>query len=278
MKAKRIFCIPWGDRTIASSRLRIYQPFPYLENAVIGTPKKYKKGDVLIIQKALRHDELEKAQKEGAKVVYDIDDNYMDKKDFVQMAEDADLVTVGSSFFHRYFPEAPVIDDSLDWDGTIKQDYTKTNTVGWVGFGFHSFIDAISPVFWQKGMVVRTIVGKEYLPLYNRYEAVEWTLDTVDKKIAECDFTVIYLDPDDWSMAKGMNKLLKSWAIGVPCFFSYNPEYDRVVHESGIFGYMTRNWDMQDYSKPWIPAMREYALTFSPQRIAKQWEAAIERL
>ncbi len=278
MIAKRIFFIPWGDTNIASSRLRVHNVVPHMKGAVIGTPEHYKKGDVLIIQKALRHDELEKAQREGAKVIYDIDDNYMDKADFVQMAEDADLVTVGSSFFHRYFPEAPVIDDSLDWDGTMKEDYSKSNLVGWHGYGNYSYINAIAPVFEQKGMRVRTIVGKEYLPAYQRYDALEWQLDTIDKNLAECDFGVIYLPEDDFSQSKGMNKLIKGWAIGLPMFFSYSPEYDRVLRESGISGFMVRNWDTFDYTKPWVPEMREYALRFTPQKIAKQWKDAIKKL
>ncbi len=305
MKAKRIFIIPWGDSNIASSRLRVWNVLPHLD-AKIGTPDTYKKGDVLIIQKALRHDELEKAQREGAKVIYDIDDNYMDKADFVQMSEDADMTTVGSSFFHRYYPEAPVIDDSLDWDGTMKEgteicrDHdcfdnapfkkepsnisahyhpsSKSNLVGWHGYGNYSYINAIAPVFEQKGIRVRTIVGKEYINHYGRYDALEWNLATIDKNLAECDFGVIYLPEDDFSQSKGMNKLIKGWAIGLPMFFSYSPEYDRVISESGIKGFMTRNWDTQDYTKPWVPEMREYAMKFTPKKIAKQWMDAIKLL
>lgn len=273
-----IYFLPWGDTSIASSRLRVHNVVPYMKNAKIGVPDKYKKGDVLIIQKALRRDEMDRAHRAGVKVVYDIDDNYMDKADFVDMTENADLVTVGSSFFHRYYPEAPVIDDSLDWDGTIKKDYTKSNVVGWHGYGNYSFINAIAPVFEQKGMIIRTIVGKEYMGHYGRYDVREWNLKTIDKDLAECDFGVIYLDLDDFSQAKGMNKLIKGWAIGLPMFFSYTPEYDRVVQESGIRGYMTRNWDTQDYTKPWKPEMRDYALKFHPKKIAKQWEAAIKLL
>lgn len=278
MKAKRIFFLPWGDENIASSRLRVHKVVPHIKNATIGVPDEYKKGDVLIIQKALRYDEMKRAQKAGVPVIYDIDDNYMDKADFVKMSEEADMVTVGSSFFHRYYPEAPVIDDSLDWDGTKKEDYTKSNLVGWHGYGNYGFIHAIAPVFEQKGIRVRTIVGKDYMEQYDRYDVKEWKLETIDKDLAECDYGVIYLPEDDFSQSKGMNKLIKGWAIGLPMFFSYMPEYDRVIRESGIKGFMVRNWDTFDYSKPWVPEMREYAMRFTPQMIAKQWEAAIKLL
>lgn len=279
MIAKRVFFLPWGSMDIASSRLRVHKVAPFVKNAKVGVPKRYHNGDVLIIQKALRHDELLKAQSQGAKVIYDIDDNYMDKREFVEMAEDADMVTVGSSFFHRYFPEAPVIDDSLDWDGTKKEDYEKTNLAVWHGYGNYSFIDGIAPALEQHGYRIRTVVSKEFLPVYtDRYETLPWSEKTIDKDIAECDFGVIYLPDDDFSQSKGMNKLIKFWAIGVPAFFSYMPEYDRVVRESGIRGYMVRNWDTHDLTKPWVPAMRKYALRFSPENIAKQWEAAIKLL
>lgn len=278
MKAKRIFFLPWGDNTIASSRLRVHKPIEYMK-ASLTLPEKYKKGDVLIIQKALRIDELWKAQKQGAKVIYDIDDNYMDKMEFVKMCESADMVTVGSSFFHRYFPDAPVIDDSLDWDGTKKRK-GRTNLVGWHGYGTHAYINAIAPTLEQKGYKIRTVVCREYMEAYMKdgYDVKEWNLETIDKNLAECDFLTFYLGDDDFSQAKGMNKLIKAWAIGIPAFVSYTPEYDRVFTESGIRGFMVRNWDTHDLTKPWTPAMRQYALKFHPQRIAAQWMEAIGRL
>jgi len=276
--AMSVYFIPWGAKNIASSRLRVFNVVPYMKDAIIGTPDSYKSGDVLIIQKALRRDEMAKAQAQGAKVIYDIDDNYMDKRDFVEMCENADLVTVGSSYFHRYFPDAPVIDDSLDWDGTKKRDYTPSKLVGWHGYGNLNYIQAVAPEFEKQGYKIRSIVGGEYMGHYTQYDVKEWQLDTIDKHLSECDLVAIYLPDDDFSQAKGMNKLIKSWAIGLPCYFSYMPEYDRVVRESGMTGFMVRNWDMHDFSKPWVPEMRKYAMKFHPKHIAKQWEDAIKLL
>lgn len=280
MKAKRIFFIPWGGMDIASSRLRVHRVVPHIKNAVIGVPDKYKKGDVLIIQKALRHDELERAQKAGVPVIYDIDDNYMDRADFVRMSEDADMVTVGSSFFHRYYPDAPVIDDSLDWDGTKKEDYHPKKLAGWHGYGNYAFINGIAGILERRGYKIRTIVGKDYVPEYGRYDVRVWDKDTIDTDLADCDMCVIPLPPefDDFTQSKGMNKLIKAWAIGLPAYFSYMPEYDRVVKESGMTGFMVRNWDTHDLSKPWVPEMRKYAMKFKPEMIAKQWEDAIAKL
>lgn len=280
MKAKRIFFLPWGDKNTASSRLRVLNVVPHIKNATIGVPDRYEKGDVLIIQKALRHDELKRAQKAGVPVIYDIDDNYMDKMEFVKMSEDADMVTVGSSFFHRYYPDAPVIDDSLDWDGTKKRDYKKKGLVGWHGYGNFAFINGIAGMLEKRGYKIRTIVGKDYIQEYGRYDVRPWSTETIDKDLAECDMCVIPLPPDfdDFTQAKGMNKLIKAWAIGLPAYFSYMPEYDRVVKETGFRGFMVRNWDTHDLSGKWVPKMREYALQFTPDKIAKQWEAAIKLL
>lgn len=272
-----IYFLPWGDENTASSRLRVYKPMQYMK-ASLKLPKQYKKGDVLIIQKALRPDEMTRAQAQGAKVIYDIDDNYMDQREFVQMCENADLVTVGSSFFHRYFPDAPVIDDSLDWDGVSKKKKGKSNLVGWHGYGNHAYINGVAGILEKKGYRIRTIVGKSYIQNYEQFDAHEWDLKTIDKLLSECDFCAIYLELDDFSQAKGMNKLIKAWAIGIPAFVSYNPEYDRVFRESGISGFMVRNWDTHDFSKSWTSTMRQYALKFHPKKIAKQWEAAIKKL
>lgn len=273
-----IYFLPWSDQNTASSRLRVFNVLPHM-NASLDLPQKYEKGDVLIIQKALRPDEMAKAQRQGAKVIYDIDDNFLDQRGFVEMAENADLVTVGSSYFHRWFPDAPVIDDSLDWDGTKKKK-EKTNLVGWHGYGNNAYINAVAPTLEKKGYKIRTIVCKEYMPQYETdgYEVKEWNLKTIDKNLAECDFHAFFLGDDDFSQAKGMNKLIKAWAIGVPAFVTYTPEYDRVFRESGITGFMVRDWATHDFTKPWVPAMREYALQFTGKKIAEQWMKAIELL
>jgi hypothetical protein len=272
-----IYFIPWGDKLTASSRLRVYNVLPHME-ASLELPETYKEGDILIIQKALAMDELRKAKSQGAKVIYDIDDNYLDKQAFFDMAEAADMVTVGSVFFRRYYPNAPIIDDSLDWDGTKKKDYTPKNLVGWHGYGNLNYISAIAPAFSLKDYSFRVIVGEPYMEFYKQYEVKKWTLETVDKDLSECDMCAFYLPDDDFSQAKGMNKLIKAWAIGLPCYVSRTPEYERVMKEAGIEGFIVEDWYNHDFTKPWEPKMREYALKFSGEAIAKQWLEAIKQL
>ncbi len=275
-----IYFLPWGNRDTASSRLRVYNVLPYLE-AKIGVPKNYKKGDVLIIQKALNMYELKRAQDAGVPVIYDIDDNYLDKQEFFDMAEEADIVTVGSVFFRQYYPTAPIIDDTLDWDGTekVQPEFPPDNPkVGWHGYGNLNYVSHIAPILKKRGYRIRTIVGKDYLPFYSEYDSMVWSLDTIDKDLAECDLCCFYLPDDDFSQAKGMNKLIKAWAIGLPCFVSPTPEYERVMKEAGVEGFIVTDWETHDFTKPWEPKMREYALRFSGEEIAKQWMAVVNIL
>ena len=275
------YFLPWGDRNIASSRLRVWNVVSEMKNTMVGVPEEYKKGDVLIIQKAANITELLKAQSQGAKVIYDIDDNFLDKPEFAEMCRRADLVTVGSHLFHKWFPDAPVIDDTLDWDGTTKESYASEDSqklVGWHGYGNLNYLSAFGHAFLDKGYKIKAIVGEKYMPYYSQYETAAWKLETIDKELAACDLLAFYLPDDDFSQAKGMNKLIKGWAIGLPVFVSYTGEYDRVMEESGMRGFMVAsdNWHNHDFTPPWDPKMREYALSFSPKRIAAQWQAAIE--
>ena len=275
-----IYFLPVGNRTIASSRLRVFNVVPYMKDAQIGVPKRYKKGDVLIIQKAINPNELLKAQKQGAKVIYDIDDNYLNQPDCAEMVRRADLVTVGASYFHKWIPDAPVIDDSLDWDGTKKKKYNDdSKIVGWHGYGNTNYLGAFSGILMDRGYKIMAIVGEKYMPYYEQYDVRKWDVSTIDKNLAECDLCAFYLPgDDDFSQSKGMNKLIKAWAIGIPAFVSYTPEYDRVMRESGQTGFIVQDWNSHDFTKPWNPKMREYALSFTGKRIAKQWQDAIERL
>lgn len=274
-----IYFLPWGDENTASSRLRVHKVLPFL-NAKLGVPDQYEKGDVLIIQKALQYGEMRRAQASGVPVIYDIDDNFLDQQEFATMAQTADLVTVGSSYFHKWFPNAPVIDDCLDWDGTEKKSYTPSKLLGWHGYGNLGYIFEIAPRFTALGYDIRTIVGAAYMEPYMKagFDTLPWSLETIDKDLAETDLCAFYLPEDDFSQAKGMNKLIKAWAIGLPCYASPTVEYQRVMKEACVDGFLVEDWDAHDFTKPWEPKMREYALTFSPEHIAEQWKKVIETL
>ncbi len=264
-----IYFLPWGDKNTASSRLRVYNVLPVIKDAVVGVPKKYKKGDILIIQKAVAPRELEKAKKQGAKVIYDIDDNYLDKTDFAEMCRKADLVTVGSHYFHKWFPDAPVIDDTLDWDGTKHNAKQKGKLIAWHGYGDQNYLSGFAHAFLQRGYSIRAIVAERYMSYYQQYDVKKWELETIDKNLAEADLCAFFLpDDNDFTQSKGMNKLIKAWAIGIPCFVSYTPEYDRVMKESGQRGFIVGSdgWGRHDFTKPWTSAMRDYAFQVNTYR------------
>lgn len=273
-----VYFIPWGDQNTASSRLRVFKVAPLLGAKIIpsGTAIEYTKDDILVIQKALAFKDMKKAKLAGAKVIYDIDDNYLDHQEFRFMVDQADLVTVGSSYFKQFIPNSLVIDDCLDWDGMMKIDTTPKKLVGWHGYGNLGYLFGISDSLIKRGYSIRAIVQEKFIHHYKQFDHYVWNLQTIDGLLVACDFTAFYLPDDAFSQAKGMNKLIKSWAIGLPCFVSPMPEYQRVMQEAEVDGFIVTDWDTHDLSQPWHPNMRDYALRFKPENVAKQWEKALE--
>lgn len=275
-----IYQLPWGDIYTASSRLRVYKIRPFINGSML-MPREFQKGDVLIIQKMPHYELMKKAQKEKAKVIYDIDDNYLEQPNYKRMVDEADYVTVGSKFLQNVIKrETTVIDDCLDWDGIVKVDYTPKKIAGWTGYGNSGYLHHIAPILRAAGYSIRAIVNESFMKDYQHgYDARKWELGTVDKLLAECDFTAYYLPTDDFAQAKGMNKLIKSWAIGLPCFVSKMPEYIRVMYEAGVDGYIVRRWStFGDGELPeWQPKMRNYAMQFTPDKISKQWIQVINK-
>jgi hypothetical protein len=273
-----IYFIPWGDMNAASSRLRVFKIQPHIPNSSLTLPDEFREGDILIVQKKVVPHIIKRAKLQGAKVIYDIDDNYLADPAVRQCIQNADLVTVGSSYLKELLPDSIVIDDCLDWDGTEKQDYTEKGLVGWHGYGNSKYLFNIADTLEKRGYKIRAIVNDNFAEDYERFDRKTWNLGTIDNHLAECDFTTFYLPDDEFAQAKGMNKLIKSWAIGQPAFVSPMPEYERVMDEAGVTGFIVTDWKKHDFSKKWEKKMRDYALRFSPEEMSKQWLSAISKL
>lgn len=273
-----VYFIPWGDEKTASSRLRVYKVQPHIPDSSLQLPDNFKKGDVLIVQKKVVPHIMKRAKLQGAKVIYDIDDNYLADPGVRQCIQQADLITVGSSYLKEFLPNSMVIDDCLDWDGTQKQDYTEKKLVGWHGYGNSKYLFHIDKKLKKRGYKIRAIVNDAFASDYEEFDRKSWNLETIDHNLAECDFTAFFLPDDEFAQAKGMNKLIKSWAIGQPAFVSPMPEYKRAMEEAGVTGFIVEDWASHDFTRPWEPKMREYAMRFSPENMAKQWLQAIARL
>lgn len=283
-----IYALPWGDHLTASSRLRVWNIAPHIEDYYVGTPEEYKKGDLLLIQKIPDRTEMKRAQDKGIRVIYDIDDYYWDKSEFRTMVQDADAITVDTEekkqrlgFCGRKKQLATVIPDSLDWDGTKKATYGK-GVIGWTGYGNNAHY--LNPVIPLLKHPVRLITTADWLEGINRdynekVQSRPWSVEMVDKYLAECDLGVYYLPDGEFEQMKGMHKLLKNWAIGLPTYTSPMPDYVKANQEAGV-DYIVKH--LEDWKKidfvPFDEKCREYAMRYEAKAIAKQWTSLFSQL
>jgi hypothetical protein len=250
---KHIFYIPIGDDQTASSRLRVWNIQPFIENSHIGIADHYEKGDVLIIQKTPQIDELRRAKSQGARVIYDIDDYYWDNPQFMKMIDECDLVTTDTEKKVEYLrrkwspdKEIVVIPDSLDWDGSERKDFNK-GIIGWTGYGNNS--QYLNPIIDKlpKEFKLRLITSVDWInyikaPAHN-VQSRPWSLQMVDKYLAECEMGIYYLPEGEFEQCKGMHKLLKNWAIGLPTYTSRMPDYVKAMKEAGVGEkYLVDDW------------------------------------
>ena len=284
-----IYYLPWGDDNTASSRLRVFKIGELLEDARIGTPEKYEKGDVLIIQKTPQREEMKRAQAQGAKVIYDIDDYYWDKPEFRSMMKNADVVTVDTEekkrmlgFVGKKSRGAIVIPDCLDWDGISREEQPKNGIIGWTGYGNSAvYLDKIKDEL-PKEYTLRLVTSPDWLKFVKDKECKVqnrvWSLEMVDKYLRECEFTIYPLPDEDFTKCKGMHKLLKSWANRIPCYTSPMPDYVKAMEEAGVGKkYLVEDWSKLK-NEGFDEKCYEYAMKFKPEVIVELWKQVIGEL
>jgi len=285
---KHTFYIPIGDRNTASSRLRVFNIQPFIKNSHIGVADHYEKGDTLIIQKAPAIEELRRAKKDGAKVIYDIDDLYYKEnhvyenwQDYLTMVKEADLVTCDTEEKKKDLEKlnkTVIIPDSLDWDGTKKVEYREGNIIGWTGYGNNSIYlnDIIPQLKDWKLRLVADISWLQYIkgnPL--NVNSRPWNIETVDRYLAECDLGIYYMPDREFENVKGCHKLLKNWAIGLPTYTSRIPDYVKAMKEAGVGEkYLVNDWSKLK-NIGFDEKCRKYALKFEAKEMAKLWEKVI---
>lgn len=279
-----IYFLPIGDKNTASSRLRVWNIAPHIDGATIGTPEYYTKDDVLIIQKTPQKEELQRAKREGAKVVYDIDDYYWDKVEFHEMLEECDAITVDTDLkkemiekFDNLKGKVTVIPDSLDWDGTEKKK-TSGNIVGWTGFGNNATY--LNGLTLPKEYVLRLVTSSDWVQYIENNKDIQsrpWSLEMVDKYLAECDYGIYVLPEREFEQCKGEHKLLKNWAIGLPTYTSRMPAYVKAMKEAGVGEkYLVDDWSTFKPERVLEKSCREYALKFKAENISNLWEKVIK--
>ncbi len=275
----KLYVIPWGDRNQASSRLRIYNIVPHLGiECFIGTPEKYEKDDLLIVQKNPALDKLKEAKEQGIKVIYDIDDKFEDEK-YLEMIKGADIVTTDTEEKKKWlsqFNEVKVIPDSLDWDGTKKEVYERKGIIGWTGYGSQS--NVLNELEIPKDFKLRLITTADWIHAYKDIHAQSrpWSLEMVDKYLAECDLGVYWLPNSEFNRVKGMHKLLKNWAIGLPTYVNdVNQDYLKAMEEAGVGRKYVIKSGEEIKDVEFDEKLRKYALKYEAKKIANLWKKVI---
>lgn len=273
-----IFFRPVGNQLTASSRLRVWNIQPFIPDSQIAIADKFKKGDVLVIQKIPDIDLLRRAKKEGAKVIYDIDDYYWQNPEYKVMLDECDHITVDTEKkkeMLKDYKNVTVIPDSLDWDGTKKKSYGK-GVIGWTGYGNNA--QYLNPILSHLPFPLRLVTTSDWTQyIHGNGENIQsrpWSLEMVDKYLSDCDLGLYYLPEREFEQCKGEHKLLKNWAIGIPTYTSPMPAYVEAMQKAGVGDrYLVKNdedWKNIKHIK-FDEKLRDYALQFSAENIAKQW-------
>jgi hypothetical protein len=155
-------------------------------------------------------------RRRGTRVVWDVDDYH-------RYQPAADVVTIGSQRLRELYPDGVFIPDALDTDSgaPVKQHHAELRRVCWYGISANLY--HAQPVYeacLQLGLelTVITDIGSRK---FSKARYLPWSLESVDRDIVACDLVACpYVFDGDWSAswvkAKGENRLLKAWGLGMP--------------------------------------------------------------
>ena len=227
-----------GNEDTASSRLRVYKIAVALNqmghsvrvttDEVRGTPSEH----LIVVQKRLdlrRH--MKEWLKRGMRVIFDIDDP-LDTE-----VPPCSLLTVGSKFLAKQYKNSIYVPDCLDVDNVnlFKRIHSdKLQKVCWFGNECNLYhAEPVRMACKELGMqlvVVTDLNTKEGLLEWDGVCYQQWDRATVDRRIIDCDLVVCpYVDGgrwgEEWVNAKGENRLLKAWALGLPVVGTPIPSY-----------------------------------------------------
>jgi len=234
----KILYFAFGQKTTASSRLRVYKIAEVLRRLgdIVDIKISYAdvgKGDYDLIVVQKRQDfsrEMNRWLGNGIPVVFDIDDP-------TDRIPPHTMLTVGSKELQKRHENSVYIPDCLDlpFDYSPKVGHrAELKKVCWFGLACNLY--NAKPVYnacCELGMelvVVTDLYGKHEYPEWEHATYIEWELDTVDEVITRCDLVACpYIFSGkwnaDWIQAKGENRLLKAWALGMPVIGTPIPSY-----------------------------------------------------
>jgi hypothetical protein len=231
----RITYFASGNYAWASSRLRAHKIVYALEK--LGHAVTYDEvtplTEVVVVQKRVDlWQQMRAWRQDGVRVIFDMDD-YIP----TPAADYADCITVDTPAKLALYPSALVVPDCLDTDpdSPIKTGHRETlERVVWVGNRDNLYhIANAAEACRRLGLTLTVItdltsgnIGSEY-GVYG----IQWDIANVDAAIVETDVAICPFLPDagqwsrEWVLSKSANKLLKMWALGLPCAGSPIPSY-----------------------------------------------------
>lgn len=289
----RVCFYPISDITRASSRYRVYWIVAERSEFIIGDDKNWKDADALVFQRTFekRHYGIAKAAMEAGKlVILDITDFHLYRTRWKmmpaieRMAKVARCITTGNEDdaheIRSVFKGKPcyVIPGAQKPSRHHrKHENVPAPTVVWVGRE-NTMLKTLG-VIWgaltrlaQQGLRFKILVindsGKTHgltLGPFNPVIGKKWTLDGVDKMIAQCDVGVCpQLKLEDGRYHKDENKAVSCWSAGVPCV-----SFRRTKDWEGDLRRLLTDWT---FRKSQGRKAIERAKEWTPDRIAKRWE------
>ena len=230
MKPRRINFDTFGDRAKASSRLRAWMLADQLQLAGHQvTLNGSLDVDIQVFQKRRDAKRLREARGNGARIVFDFDDNYLlddvgAKDDIVSFMNLADVITVGSRDLleraSRYHEHVVLFENPLDvLSGSgAKQHYHWQGRLSW--FGAPENQGTLHALGLRDTVTTVTAGGD-----------IPWSLDTVDTVLQQFDLILLPVEADAWTLAKNANRLLKCAALGIPFLASRTPEHELAIQQ-----------------------------------------------
>ncbi len=278
----KIAYFPIGGRDKGSSRLRVWKIADMLHaqgHSVLFNPTDSQTEccDVAVVQKRrdLGH-RMQMWRRAGVKVIWDIDDYH-------QYTPPADVITIGSEQLRKLYPDGHFIPDALDIDegAPIKRWHFNMKVVCW--YGLPENLYHARPLYeacLKTGLNLTVITGPGPR-LFDQAQYIPWSLDTVDHFITTCDLVgcPYVFDgewPREWVTAKGENRLLKAWALGMPVIGTPIQAYK----DAGLTRFATTTDEWIESLQAMIPtrvrteeAERSYGIAVAnkAENVVKQW-------
>lgn len=284
----KIVGIPYGNMNTATTRIRFHSfldalPEGHEWSVCDGDPH----GDILYIQKKADEDAfrmVEKAQRHGMKVVYDLDDEIKTEpgKWRDRMVRLVDMVTTDMPEWAEKLTShgakiVRVVPDCVDYHGQYEPYGVREEAKSVVTFGnTPSVLAAVDYIDYLHLPFQTTYITSRPQSDFTRAQFKEWKLDGFIKELTIHDWC--FLAQPFGGKTKSNNRLLVCMALGIPTLVTDSPAFSQTMERVGYPSLIVRNSDdvvikLCAYSDPNIRrsiscAFQSVALDYRPEASA----------